>query len=294
VFVQRAPDGIALRVARWPTPPGVVARGTVLLLHGYTEFIEKYFEVVSRLQARGFAVVTYDHRGQGLSTRLLPDSQGGYVTSYADMASDVIRVLDEAVIPSLPRPYLLMAHSMGGNVALRVLQEHPGRFERAVLSAPMTGFPLLPVWLMVAIAGVYVWLGLGASYAWFSGDADLENPKNRVTSDQARFEGALALWRQEPELVVGGATWRWVLEAARSVLLVTQRRRLARIETPTLLVSAGRDQIVSSASHEKLARHAPAVSLATCPDAMHEILQERDETQAEFWNHFDRFCCERR
>jgi lysophospholipase len=288
VFVLTAPDGIDLRVARWPAEAGVEARGSVLLVHGYTEFIEKYFDVVSRLQARGFAVVTYDHRGQGLSTRLL-DSRRGHVTSYADMVSDLIQVLDEAVVPGLPRPHVLMAHSMGGNVALQALQDHPGRFDRAVLSAPMTGFSILPVWLMYAIATIHVWLGLGTSYAWFSTDADLDDPHNRVTSDAARFATALALWRQQPDLVVGGVTWRWVREAAHSVLRVRRRRRLARITTPTLLASAGRDQVVSSPSQAKLASRAPAIHLANCPNAMHEILQESDEIQAEFWNHFDRF-----
>ena len=56
-------DGVSLRFARWHPPPG--RKGTVCLFQGRTEFIEKYFETVRELRARGFAVATLDWRGQG-------------------------------------------------------------------------------------------------------------------------------------------------------------------------------------------------------------------------------------
>ena len=59
----QTPDGVNLRFARWAPPPG--RKGTVLVLQGRAEFIEKYFETVRDLRARGFAVVTFDWRGQG-------------------------------------------------------------------------------------------------------------------------------------------------------------------------------------------------------------------------------------
>src|SRR5438445_13501933 len=65
----KTPDGVSIRFARWPPPPG--RKGTVCIFNGRTEFIEKYFEVARELHARGFAVATLDWRGQGLSERLL-------------------------------------------------------------------------------------------------------------------------------------------------------------------------------------------------------------------------------
>ncbi len=56
-------DGMRLRAAIW-LPVGE-ARGTCLLMQGRAEFIEKYFETVADLLARGFAVVAFDWRGQG-------------------------------------------------------------------------------------------------------------------------------------------------------------------------------------------------------------------------------------
>src|SRR3990170_1819001 len=67
--VLKTPDGISLRFARWAPPPG--RKGTVCLFPGRAEFIEKYFETVRDLRARGFAVAALDWRGQGGSQRLI-------------------------------------------------------------------------------------------------------------------------------------------------------------------------------------------------------------------------------
>src|SRR5579871_3802211 len=74
-------DGVSIRFARWPPPPG--RKGTVCIFQGRTEFIEKYFEVVRELNSRGFAVATLDWRGQGLSERELRDPRKGHVTNFS-------------------------------------------------------------------------------------------------------------------------------------------------------------------------------------------------------------------
>jgi lysophospholipase len=83
----KTPDGVNLRFARWDPPPG--RRGTVVVLQGRAEYIEKYFETVRDLRARGFAVATFDWRGQGLSDRALPDRQKGYVRNFSQYATDL-------------------------------------------------------------------------------------------------------------------------------------------------------------------------------------------------------------
>jgi lysophospholipase len=77
-------DNVALRFARWEPAPG--RKGTVCLFPGRAEFIEKYFETVRDLRARGFGVAMLDWRGQGLSTRALGKSLKGYVRSFAEYA----------------------------------------------------------------------------------------------------------------------------------------------------------------------------------------------------------------
>ena len=286
--VYTAADGIELRVARWPATV-TNARGTVLVCHGYTEFIEKYYEVISDLRERGYAVATFDWRGQGLSSRMITSRERGYATSFSDFVDDAVQVHDRFVVDTMPAPHYILAHSMGGNIAVRILQDQPERFARAVLSAPMLGWDYLPTRFLRTVSAAHVAMGFGKFYIWGAGRPNTKEPLFRVSSDRVRTERWLEFCRHESDLIVAGPTWRWLREAATSTQLATAPARVARIEAPVLLASAGKDYVVSSRSHQLLAAANPAIQLVEFPGAMHEILQERDEIRERFWSSFDEF-----
>src|SRR5688572_6110332 len=131
----KTPDGVSLRFARWDPPPG--RKGTVCLFPGRAEFIEKYFETVRDLRARGFAVATLDWRGQGLSERALSDPRKGHVGDFSEYEADLEVFMKEVVLPDCPPPLFALGHSMGGSVMLRVAQQGQRWFDRIVLSTPM-------------------------------------------------------------------------------------------------------------------------------------------------------------
>ena len=108
---------------------------------GAAEFIEKYFETVRDLQQRGFAVATMDWRGQGHSSRQLPDPRKGHVASFQDFEIDVETFMQRVVRADCPPPYYALAHSMGGAVMLRVAHSGKRWFERMVLAAPLIDLP---------------------------------------------------------------------------------------------------------------------------------------------------------
>ena len=121
----KTPDGVSLRFARWAPPPG--RKGTVCLFPGRAEFIEKYFETVRDLRARGFAVAALDWRGQGGSQRQLRNPRKGYVRRFADYDIDLATFMHEVVLPDCPPPVFGLAHSMGATVL------HPRRASGASL-----------------------------------------------------------------------------------------------------------------------------------------------------------------
>ena len=86
------------------------------MLQGRAEYIEKYFETVRELRSRGFAVVTFDWRGQGGSGRALADRRKGYVESFRQYDIDLETVMTEVALSGSPRPIIGLAHSMGGAV----------------------------------------------------------------------------------------------------------------------------------------------------------------------------------
>jgi len=132
-------DGVNLRYARWEPPPG--RKGTVVVLQGRAEFIEKYFETVRDLRARGFAVATFDWRGQGLSDRALSDRHKGYVRNFSDYGTDLEAIMEQVVLPDCPPPIFALGHSMGGSIAIRACYDGSRWFERLVVTAPMIGLP---------------------------------------------------------------------------------------------------------------------------------------------------------
>src|SRR5215203_1752379 len=135
-------DGVPLRVVRWrPTTRRV--RGTVCLLQGRAEFVEKYFEVVRELRRRGFAVVAFDWRGQGLSGRQVSNARKGHVRSFKDYRLDLETVRDKVLIPYMPEPHFALAHSMGGAIALDAAYEGWLPFRRLVTTSPMINLCLI-------------------------------------------------------------------------------------------------------------------------------------------------------
>ena len=98
--------------------------------------VEKYGPTVSDLTARGFDVAVIDWRGQGLSDRLCDPPLRGDVPDFADYHLDVRAYWALALDHTGARH--ILAHSMGGCIALRALVN--GLKARSVaFSAPMWG-----------------------------------------------------------------------------------------------------------------------------------------------------------
>jgi len=95
-------------------------RGSIIFAPGRTEFIEKYMESIADFVSRGFNVLIMDPRGQGLSDRLADDRLKSYVGDFQDYADDLAFAM-ESFAPLLPKPHILMGHSMGGTVALQAV-----------------------------------------------------------------------------------------------------------------------------------------------------------------------------
>src|SRR3984957_9962622 len=107
----KAQDGVLLRHARWAAERR--SNAAVSLLQGRVGLLEKYVEVVRAWKHRGFAVVTFDWRWQGLSGRVLADRQKGYVENFRQYDTDLETVITEVLLPCCARPFIGLAHSMG-------------------------------------------------------------------------------------------------------------------------------------------------------------------------------------
>lgn len=289
-------DGVRLRVMVWsPAAAGIdAARGTVFVFGGRTEFAEKYFEVVGELLVRGFAVATVDWRGQGLSDRALADPRKGHVADFASFDLDIATFM-EKIAPDLPKPWVALAHSMGGNILLRATHDHPKWFSACVLSAPMLGLRLgssAAANLARAVAFSGSIIGFAANYLpGGNAKAADETPfsENILTHDERRYALYQALIRAEPKLGLGASTFGWLAAAFRAMAATASPGYLADIKIPVLIAVAENDGLIDRAALEFAAEHLPRGELVTIENARHEILIEKDACRAKFWAAFDDF-----
>ena len=291
-----APDGARIRYAVWHAK-GERHRGTILLLNGRGEFIEKYaIEIVPELRARGFAIWSMDWRGQGLSDRSLPDSQKGHIDRFETYLSDLAAFIDFVAASDSPQPMIALTHSMGGHNLLRYLSERSGQspLKAAVMVAPMTGLrsealirTLLS--LMPPTAAIDQRYFYGGTPFRLIGR---EFVGNKVTHDQRRFRFAEAWYVSDPRLLIGGPTIGWLRQSLRSIRYCDDRTFLARIALPMLILSAQQDLLVDSRTHAKLAAGLPDAKVVPYEGARHEIMMETDQIRARFWADFDRFTAE--
>lgn len=290
VEMVTAADGRRLRTARWPAITGQ-AKGTICLFQGRSEFIEKYFEVIADLRARGFAVATLDWRGQGGSDRLMPDHRRGHVDDFSDYRLDVDVFMRRVALSDCPPPFFALAHSMGAAVLFDMLSDRPLWFERFVAVGPMIGLPdLAPGSRLLALA--LRGLGMGRwKVPFMSLRAVQLSPfaGNPVTLDPARYGRAADVIRAAPRLGIGAPTVGWVDEAFRVMERLGDPDFGQRWRTPTLIVAAGVDRVVSTEAAEAFGRSLRVTRTITIPGALHELMNERDQVRDLFFAAFDAF-----
>ena len=284
-------DGVALRFARWEPPAG--RKGTVCLFQGRAEFIEKYFETVRDLRARGFAVATIDWRGQGMSDRALRNPRKGYVRSFDQYQLDLEAFVNEVVLPDCPPPVFALAHSMGATVLLRAAYAGQRWFDRMVLLAPMIALPGMRRSLMSRLSVKSMRLiGLGGMYVP-GGDATVMMQRpfigNLLTSDPVRYARNIAVIEAEPALSIGWPTVAWTDSAFKVMGEFAEPGYPGRIRQPILIIASGQDGIVSTPAIDEFAVRLRAGSHLIVPGARHELMMEADRFRAQAFAAFDAF-----
>jgi lysophospholipase len=279
--------GARLRAALFPATTAS-PRGSVVVHPGRTEPIEKYFEVVEILRARGFAVLVHDWRGQGLSQRMLPDRRLGHAEGYADFLADHDRLL-ATFEGRLPKPWISLGHSMGGCLAMLVLAGGETRYAGAILSAPMLGLALgkAPMVAARVLAAANRALGRGGLLARAENAGAETFETNILTHDPDRYARNAAQLAACPDLALGGPTWGWLDFALSATDLLQHGAGVPRITVPVTIAAAGEERLVDNTGSRKVAARFPSARFIEIPGAYHEILQELDTLQAPFWTEFD-------
>ena len=257
-------DGAVIHVAeRGEGPP-------LLLLHGLMSASGIWVHQLTDLAGR-HRVVAVDLRGHGRS------SVGAEGTGILRMAEDVRRVMEELDL----RRALVVGHSMGGMVALRVVHDLPAADRRrrvdglAVVSSaagPFLSAPgsttasrvVLPAWSQLVLAAdrIGMWSRPVRDLRWWatrlSFGAEANPAQVRFTEELSRPVSASTFAGLLPDLVAfdlsGG---------------------LADIEVPVLVVVGSRDRLTPPRYARAMAGALPQAQLVELPRCGHTPMLER-------------------
>ncbi|OKY26823.1 alpha/beta fold hydrolase [Thalassotalea sp. PP2-459] len=262
---------------------------TIVISTGRSESYLKYQELAYDLSAMGYNIFIHDHRGQGLSQRMLSNTHKGYVEYFDHYADDLATFITNEVQPNITNKSIsILAHSMGSAITLRMLQRHSISITSAILASAMIAinFGKTPYWLAKTIIHVGHCMNRMATVEpwYFPGHKNYQPAlftNNPLMGCSTRFERFINLYQQESTLQLGGVTFHWLAQALQANQHIF--RELTNIKTPVFILQAANDVIVDNQAqnifcqqlhqlYPQLCAHKPRVF----NDARHELLFEQE------------------
>lgn len=269
----------------------------IVISPGRSESYLKYKELAFDLNNNGYNVAIIDHRGQGLSSRMLQDRHKGYVANFNDYVVDFHQWIEQVVRSKCQDKLFLMAHSMGGNISALYLQQFPNTFTAAVLSSPMIAVNggSIPDWVGKPLISVSHYFDdlINDQPGYFFGHGPYQEKVfagNDLMQSQVRFDIFAKTYQQYSDIQLGGVTFAWLDAAIISEQQIF--KNLDKLTVPTLVLQAANDTVVSNEKQslfcQKLAQQQPHSCRNGQPviinNALHELWFEKDEMRNEALN----------
>ncbi len=267
--------------------PDYEARGTVFVVHGFTENAFKYSEVIYSLLQNGFCIAAYDQRGHGRSWR--SGKTGDLSLTHVERFENYERDLEKicaALKERMPQPWSAFCHSMGGAVVSLFMMLNPSVFSRAAMCAPMIavyrrGMPFFASKLICRFARLG---GKGAKRVFFS--RPYSGPEQFETScatSPERFAWYDKIKASDPLFQNNGPSYSWMLESLRisqRLLLPNMPRKIA---CPVRVYSAENDKDVLQSAQRLFVRGLKQGSFTLVRGAKHEIYRSTDKVLFPWW-----------
>ena len=243
-------------------------RADVLILAAYGEPAETWFETANDLNARGYVVWVLEQVGQGGSGRYSGPRDLGDAPSL-DADADAARALADRVVRR--RPLIVIASRTSAPEAVQALRR--GLLaDGVVLSAP--GLTPDPPATLSQARTMRRW-GLGWRRADGGTGWSRDGPDDRslgLTHDALRGRVRLAWQMANPDLRMGGPSWRWRAGFADAVLAASSGS-LAKLKAPTIVLQPSR----GLAAAQTLCRRLPHCTVQPFGPAGDVLQLETDE-----------------
>ncbi len=269
--------------------PNGEIKGLFHLVHGMTEYIDRYDHLFSYLAENGYVSFGFDNLGHGKTVK--DESELGFIAhnnGWKYLINDVVDFCDtvKQMYPDLP--ITLMGHSMGSFIARLVFEHYSDKYQKLIICGTSGPNPLSKIGLLFAkikkvingekyISNTVYNLAFGSYNKKFDGDTDYE----WLTKDREVIEKY-----QKDKLCNFKFTLSAMIDLMKLLSLSNRKKWFENINkaTPILLISGEDDPVGNYGKgiktvFEKLTKASANVKLKLYPNCRHEIHNDtcRDE-----------------
>ncbi len=282
-------DGIKIRVCHWLQKKEKSA-GTIFLQQGHNEFIEKYYETIQEFIDRGFSVICFDWRGQGMSERMIDDINKSFITDFGRHDKDLEKILEEIIDPFFPKPLIGIGHSMGGCLMLSAFHNHKEKFSKGILSAPMLGFKN-EKFLRTASSLMNIFKKDTDYLLGSKPNMGIETPfnQNDLTSDPIRYDRIINLVRKKPDIRLWGVTNAFAKAVNKRFKIIRKKGWAESIDLNILIINNINDRVVDSKKIMTMKKRLKNSKMIKFEKTEHEIFMEKDIYRNKLWRQIDNF-----
>lgn len=270
-------DGNLIHYEYYLTSP---AKANIVISHGFTESAEKFREVYYYFIKEGYSVFSVDHRGHGHSHRIKGKPNTVKIGKFTDYVDDMCEFVNKIVLPNCAGlPLYLYSHSMGGAVAIRLLEDHPEIFEKCVLSAPMvcanTGMPEGLASFVGAFTSAIGFKNASVpGMCTFDPNATYENSND---TSKERFDYYLNKKRAISEYRTAGPSFNWVNQAMKNTAYIIKDENIRKIKARVLLCQPEQDKMVLMPYQNEFIKKVKNGELKTYKNSKHEIYNSTND-----------------
>lgn len=267
------------------------SNGKILIVHGFSEFADKYNELIFVLLKNGYSIYIPELRGHGRSQRFVNEPGKVDVSDFDDYIRD-LHILFKTVIELQDGQNYILGHSMGGSIAIRYIEKYPNDFGKAILSSPMIRMQTdnVPFGVTMLWAGLKKLLGKGTDYVIGHGDFNPEDNFNHSScKSRSRYEYIMEMRKSDILYQTWSADYRWLYAACKNSVSISKSRNIDHISIPVLLFAAGEDRLVNVAKIEKFYKKLKCAQYHYFANARHEIFNSTEADRVCFYEQLLKF-----
>jgi lysophospholipase len=258
----------------------LISRGSIVILHGFTESAEKFRETAYYFRKAGYSVFAPDLRGHGKSHHDSDNPLRVDIDSFDTYAEDLNIFINKIVSPlSKNKEIYIYSHSLGSTVALLYMMKYPVSVTKAVLSSPMIcGNMGMPTAVAGTVAKALCTLGgknIGApgrcvfdrNQTWENSDA----------TSKARFDYYHKKRVSEALYQTSGPSFSWVSASLRARDYILNDSNIKNLKGEMLIFKPQEDRQLLGEYTDRFARKAN-IKIKDVKNSRHEIFMSGDET----------------